>query len=254
MEIFQAIILGIIQGLTEWLPISSSGHLVLTQRLMNTSIPVAYDVMLHIGTLIPVFIIFRKDILRVFRGFLTFNKKNEDFRFGIYIIIASAITGLIGIAFLKFFESLFASTLTVGIGLIISGVFLFASKFFKNQRKIEFKDSVIIGLAQALSIVPGISRSGLTISTGLIRKIDKKSVFTFSFLLSIVAVIGAQLVELKGIDFSGIGLTSLIAGIATSAIVGYAAIKLLLRTILSEKFHWFALYCFILGLIVIFVL
>ena len=254
MEIFQAVILGIVQGISEWLPISSSGHLVLAQKLMNMSVPVAYDVMLHIGTLIPVFIIFRKDILHVFRGFLTFNKKNEGFRLGIYIIIASAITGLIGITFLKFFESLFAGTFAVGIGLIIAAIFLFASRFFKGQRKIGWKDSVIIGLAQALSIVPGISRSGLTISTGLIRKIDKKSVFIFSFLLSIVAVIGAQLVEYKGIEASSVDMLPLLVGVATSAIVGYAAIKLLLRTILSNKFHWFALYCFVLGLIVIFVL
>jgi len=254
MEIFQAIILGIIQGISEWLPISSSGHLVLAQKLMSISVPVAYDVMLHIGTLIPVFIIFRKDILRVLRGFLTFNKKNEDFRLGIYIIIASAITGLIGITFLKFFESLFAGTSAVGIGLIIAAVFLFASKFFKGQRKIGWKDSVVIGLAQALSIVPGMSRSGLTISTGLIRKIDKKSVFIFSFLLSIVAVIGAQLVEFKGIETSGVDLLPLAVGVVTSALVGYAAIKILLRTILSEKFHWFALYCFALGIAVLFIL
>jgi len=254
MEVFQAILLGIVQGLTEWLPVSSSGHLVLAQRLMNLSVPVAYDVALHIGTVIPVFIIFRKDILRVLKGLLTLDRKNENFKLGIFVLIASIITGAIGILFLKYFEMLFASTLAVGIGFIITGVFVFASKFFKGQKKIEFKDSVLIGLAQGLAIAPGVSRSGLTISSGLIRKIDKRSVFTFSFLLSMFAIVGAQIVELRGFESSGVDLPSLIVGVLTSAVVGYAAIKILLKTILSEKFHWFAYYCFALGIIVLFML
>lgn len=254
MEIFQSIVLGIIQGITEWLPVSSSGHLVVAQRLMNLTIPVAYDVALHIGTLIPVLIIFRKDILKMLKAFFTFERKDENFKLCLMILLSTIITGIIGISFLKFFESLFKSILAVGIGLIITGIFLLASKFFKGNKKIGFIDSAIIGVAQALAIVPGISRSGLTISTGLIRKIDKKSVFTFSFLLSILTVAGAQVVEMKGLEVKEITSLPLMVGVLTSAIVGYLAIKFLIRTILSEKFHLFAFYCFALGLMIIFFL
>lgn len=252
ITILQSLLLGAVQGLTEWLPISSSGHLVLAQKLMGLTIPPAYDFALHIGTLIPVFIIFWKEIVKVLRAFFTLDRKNENFHLGLMIIVASIFTAAIGISFLKFFESLFENIFAVGIGFIVTGIFLFSSKFFKGKKKIGFLDAAIIGIAQGISTAPGISRSGLTISSGLIRKIDKKLIFNFSFLLSIVALVGVQFVEFKNLTFSGIDLTVLFSGVIVAAAVGYASIKILLKTLLSEKFHLFAYYCFAVGLLVLF--
>ena len=246
LTIIQSILLGIVQGITEWLPVSSSGHLVLLQNFLSINVPVVYDIMLHIGTLIPVIFIFRKEIMDLVKSF--FKMKFHDIGL---ILVASVVTAIICFSFLKFFESLFSSTTAVGVGLIVTGIFLLASKFFHGNRKISFADAVIIGIAQGLAIVPGISRSGTTISVGLMRKIDKKTIFTFSFILSIIAVIGAQAVEMKNFSLADISITSLLAGIAAAAVVGYIAIKILAKMLVSEKFHLFAYYCFAAGLAVL---
>jgi len=245
----QSILLGIVQGLTEWLPISSSGHLVLLQKIINVNVPVAYDVLLHIGTLLPVIFIFRKDLFEIIKSFARFDRKKQSFNFGVMIIVASIVTGVIGLLFLKFFESLFTNIAAVGMGFMITGLFLLASKFFHGKRNISFVDTIIVGIAQGIAIAPGISRSGMTISAGLIRKIDKKIIFTFSFLLSIIAVLGAQIVEMKNLDLVNIdSVTNLLVGVIAAAFTGYAAIKILLKTLISEKFYVFAFYCFAVGL------
>lgn len=258
MDLTQSIILGFIQGITEWLPISSSGHLVLTQKFLNLKVPIFYDILLHIGTLIPVFFIFKKEIFSLLKAFFKFDRKSENFKMCIFILISTIITGVIGIAFLKFFESLFENTFAVGIGLIISGIFIFSSKFFKEKKKnINVMDAVIIGITQAIAIAPGISRSGMTISSGLMRGIDKKTIFTYSFLLSILTIIGAQIVEMRNVNttelsYYNINILEIFAGVATSAIVGYAAIRFLFKVIIiSEKFHLFSYYCFVIGFLVI---
>ena len=250
LTLVQSVILGILQGLTEWLPVSSSGHLVLAQRILGVNVPVAYDVLLHIGTLLPVIFIFRKDLFEIIKSFARFDRKKKSFNFGVMIIIASIVTGVIGFSFLKFFESLFTNITAVGIGFMVTGLFLLASKFFHGNRGIGLKDAVIIGLAQGVSIAPGISRSGMTISAGLIRKIDKKMIFTFSFLLSIIAVLGAQAVEMKSLDLVDIGsVTNLLVGVIAAAFTGYAAIRVLLKILISDKFYVFAFYCFAVGLV-----
>jgi undecaprenyl-diphosphatase len=254
MNLLQSIILGLIQGITEWLPISSSGHLVIFQKLMGVQVPVAFDVALHVGTLIPVLFIFRKEIWKILKGFLSFNPRDEEFRFGSFLLIATVITGLIGVSFLNFFESLFQSTLAVSIGLFITSLFLFASKFFKGHRKVGLKDSIIIGVAQGISIVPGISRSGLTISTGLISKIEKETILKYSFLLSVLAIIGAQLIELDNLVLSSIDLVSVLIGVLTAAISGYFAIRVVVKFLTHEKFYLFAIYCLVVGILVLFLI
>lgn len=252
VTILQSLLLGAVQGLTEWLPISSSGHLVIAQKLLGLEIPVAFDTALHMGTLIPVLIIFRREIFKILKAFLSFNRRDENFNLGVFILIGTIVTGLIGITFLQFFESLFKSTFAVGAGLMVSGVFVYVSKFFRGNRKLGLTDSVVIGIVQGVSIAPGMSRSGLTISTGMMRKIDRKTLFRFSFLLSILAIIGAHLVEMRSAAIGNINPTVLLSGVAVSAVVGYAAIKFLYKIILSNKFHLFAYYCFVLGLVIIF--
>lgn len=250
LTVAQSILLGIVQGATEWLPISSSGHLVLLQKLLGVNVPVVYDISLHVGTLFAALVVFWKDILRIVKSFVQF-KRNESFRLGIMVLVASLVTAAIGFSFLQFFKSLFVNVKAVGIGLILTGAFLVATKFFHGTRKINLFDAVVMGIAQGVAIAPGVSRSGMTIASGLIRRIDKSSVVKFSFLISIVAVMGAQIVELKNIDFVSVNAAALAAGVASSALAGYISIKFLLKTLLSKKFYLFAIYCFAAGLVVL---
>jgi len=250
MDFIQVLILGLIQGLTEWLPISSSGHLVVVQKLMNLSTPVVFDVMLHVGTLLAVIVFFRKDILKILKSLLSLKTKDENFKLFIYILIGTIPTAVIGFLFLKFFESLFSNVKAVGIGFLITGALLLLSKLKNNNKNLNWFNSLIIGTIQGISIAPGISRSGSTISVGLLRGIKKEEVFKYSFLLSIPAIIGANVMEYKAFNLSDIGLYSII-GIIVSAISGYVALKIVHKMLLSEKFYLFAVYCFLVGIVVL---
>lgn len=237
--------------MTEWLPISTSGHLVIAQKLMGLTVPVAFDVALHAGTFLPVLYLFRKELLDVSKAAFRFNWNRENSRLLAYLVLTTAVTGIIGIAFLGFFESLFASTLAVGIGLLVTAVAVLASRFSKGNRPVGLLNSIVIGIAQALAIAPGVSRSGLTISSAIMLRIDRRTAATYSFLLSIPAILGAQLVEISKLTVEGVDPVVVAAGVLTSAVVGYAAIKLLLRAVISDRFHYFAYYCLAAGLVVI---
>jgi len=253
MDFIQTIILGLIQGFTEWLPISSSGHLVVTQKLMNLTIPVAFDVMLHVGTLMAVIVFFWKDLMKILKSIFTFNAKDENFKLAIYVIIGTIPTALIGVVFLKFFESLFFNIKAIGICFLITGFLVLISKFKNNNKKLNWLSSFIIGVAQGVSIAPGISRSGSTISVGLLSGVKKSEVFLYSFLLSIPAIIGASILENNKFILNDLGIYSVV-GMIVSAISGYVAIKILHKVLLSEKFYIFSIYCFLLGILVLLVL
>jgi len=248
MDILQTVILGLVQGFTEWLPISSSGHLVIAQKLMNVTLPVAFDVMLHMGTLLAVIIFFWKDIMKILKSLLNLNLKDENFKLFIYVLIGTIPTAIIGLLFLKFFESLFSSVKYVGIGFLITAALLLFSKFRNGDKKLNWLKSLIIGLAQGIAIAPGISRSGSTMSVGLLSGVNKKDVFKYSFLLCIPAVIGASIIEYKSLAISDFGVHSVI-GLIVAAVSGYFAIKIVHKVLLSEKFYIFAVYCFLAGLI-----
>jgi undecaprenyl-diphosphatase len=250
MELIQAIILGLVQGFTEWLPISSSGHLILAQKLMNLNIPIAFDVVLHVGTLIAVIVFFWKDILKILKSLFSFKTKDENFKLAVYVVIGTIPISIIGFLFLDFFESLFLSTTVVGIGFLITGILLLLSKFGNSNKNLNWLKSLTIGIGQAISLVPGISRSGSTISVGLMNGVKKSEVFKYSFLLSIPAIIGASLVEYNKIIFSDLSFYSFV-GMIIAAASGYLAIKIVRKSLLSEKFYLFAIYCFILGIIVL---
>ena len=253
MDFIQAIILGLIQGFTEWLPISSSGHLVIAQKLMNLTIPVVFDVTLHVGTLIAVILFFWKDILKILKSAFTFKTKDENFRLLVYVLIGTISTAIIGFLFLKFFESLFSNVEAVGIGFLITGILLLFSKFRNDEKKLNWFKSLLIGTAQGISIAPGISRSGSTMSIGLLSGVKKSEVFKYSFLLSIPAIIGASVLEHSNLALSDLGIYSLI-GMIVSAISGYAAIKIVHKILLSKKFYLFAIYCFLIGILVLLIL
>ena len=185
LTLFQAVILGLIQGITEWLPVSSSGHLVIFQHLFGLQIPVFFDVLLHVGTLAVVFVVFWRDILEIIKAILKLDFKSEYGRLFIFILLGSIPTALIGLIFHEILVSFFSNLLVVAIGLIITGTLLFFCERKLGKKELTEKDSLLIGLVQGLAIIPGISRSGSTIGTGLLLGIDRDKVTRFSFLLSI---------------------------------------------------------------------
>lgn len=247
------LILALIQGLTEWLPVSSSGHLVIIEKILGLNLPLIYNITLHLGTLIVVLTFFREDVIRLIKALIKLNFKSEEGKMAIFILIGSVPTAISGFLFYDFFKSLFSNLLAVGLALLITGCVLFISERNIGYKKMDRIDSLFIGLAQALSIIPGISRSGLTISTGLLRKIDKTTAFRFSFLLSIPAILGATLNEVKDFSMMNVEIIFLFLGIVTSMIVGYISIFFLRKMILNEKIHLFAYYCWAIGIAIIFV-
>lgn len=254
-EILETLLLAIVQGLTEWLPISSIGHLVILQEGLGigfTKSAVAFDVLLHVGTLIVTLFAFRTDIIKILKSLVKSGFKEEDGKLALYIIIGSFPTGIIFYVFGKIFKSFFHNLLAVGIALLTTGFLLFFSERRENNRDLGLLDSFLIGVAQGIAVIPGISRSGATISTGLLRKVKKEVVFKFSFLLSIPAILGAAVSELGELAINGGGdFTLLLLGLVVSMVVGYFSLKLLRKIVLGKRFHKFAYYCWLLGIAVI---
>jgi len=263
MDIIQAIIMGMVQGLTEFLPISSSAHLVIVPELMGVKSSLAFDTILHVGTLVAVVGYFWSDILAMikafisslldlFRGNFKEGLKEDQFkRLAWLIIIGSIPTGLMGIFLKDQFESLFSSTVAVGFFLLLTGLILWGAermpKGEKEVKDLSFKDGILAGVAQGCAIAPGISRSGATIATGLFLGFDRKLAARFSFLLSIPAILGAALVQVKDITGMDTELTVLIAGFISATVFGYLAIKFLISYIQKHSLMLFAYYCWIVG-------
>ena len=249
--ILEILILAIIQGLTEWLPISSSGHLTIAQKLLGFNPPLLFDVMLHFGTLVVVLIVFRIDILNIIKALAKADFKTEDGKIALFIVVGSIPIGILGFTFYEFLKSLFSNILAVGLALVFTGCFLFGSKKKLGHGRLGFIDSLFIGFAQAIALIPGISRSGLTISVGLLRKVDKDLAFRFSFLLSLPAILGATVFESKELVLGNIDVLLLFLGTVISMVIGYISLKFLQRIIMTERLHLFAYYCWIIGLLTI---
>jgi undecaprenyl-diphosphatase len=260
MSFINAILLGILQGLTEFLPVSSSGHLVLAQHFLhiNTQINLTFDILLHLGSLLAVIIYFKKDIfsliVSLFHWSPNSSKHSINHWYALYFIIATAVTGFIGFTFKDFFEKQFGSPYIVSCMLIITGIIIYISDLVPaSQRRVEnmglFR-AILIGLGQAVAIMPGISRSGTTISVSLFSGIRREDAARFSFLLSIPAILGASLSDYKNIlnlDTSLIG--SYIGGVVAAFISGYLVIALLLEIIRNKKLRYFSFYCWAVALI-----
>lgn len=246
VTVLQAIVLGAIQGLTEFLPVSSSGHLVIFQHLFGISdTPLAFDVLLHIGTLAAVFVAFWSDIIAILKK--PFDKLT-------YLIIVGIIpAGLAGFLIAPYFEATFKSLLVVGIGLIFTGIILMASEKYANkniglkeEHETSYWDVIFIGIVQAISIIPGFSRSGSTISAGLFAGLDRNFAARFSFLLSIPVILGAGIFELKDLVGTGILASNILPytiGVITAALFGYFAIKVVLRLVKHGRLSVFSYYC-----------
>jgi len=254
MNLFEAIILGLIQGLTEFLPVSSSGHLEIAKSLFGVDPEASFffTVAVHGATVLSTLVVFRKEIAKLFAGLFRF-KMNDETTYIIKIIISMIPVGVTGLLFKDQVEALFNGNLVfVGFMLIITASILALSYFIrKGDRKIGYADAVIIGLAQAFAVIPGISRSGATIATGLIIGNRKEDLAGFSFLMVLIPVIGANTLEIftgdVSIGTSGAGVIA--AGFLAAFVSGYLACTWMIALVKKSKLIWFAVYCLLAGLI-----
>jgi undecaprenyl-diphosphatase len=252
LNLYQSIILGIVQGLTEFLPVSSSGHLVIASKLLNLPSNVPFDVALHFATLLAVCVYFAPEIFQIIKAFLTDRSlKNPYFKLGMLVIAGSIPTAIIGFSLSDIFEGLFSSLLAVGIFLIITGILIMIAESYGKSRKdinkISFMDSLIIGIAQGCAIAPGLSRSGTTISASLLLGLERPLAARFAFLLSIPAILGASIFKSKAI-LNNVSV-EMIAGSIAAAVTGYIAIWAFMGLIQKKSIRGFAYYCFVLGAI-----
>jgi undecaprenyl-diphosphatase len=258
MDILDSIILGIIQGLTEFLPVSSSGHLEIGKAILgDTSIPeesLLFTVILHFATALSTIVIFRKDILEIIKGFLSF-KWNDDTKFVTKIIISMIPAALVGLFFEEQLEQLFGGNiLLVGCMLIVTAVLLFFADKAKNTNKnVSFKNALIIGVSQAIAMLPGISRSGATISTSVLLGNDKTKAARFSFLMVVPLIFGKIAKDILGgdLNFENQNITALSAGFIAAFVAGLFACTWMISLVKKSKLSYFAIYCAIVGVIAI---
>jgi undecaprenyl-diphosphatase len=240
------IILGIIQGLTEFLPVSSSAHLVIMQRILDMrGLAVIISVVLHLGTALALVIFFFKEILAILR-----NPKVL-----LLATITTLITAAIGVSGKKFFESLFESPHLVAFALIVTGIILILTRNFITGHKrnnLNLKDAIILGFTQGLAIIPGISRSGITISTLLFRRVHRDTSFSFAFIIAIPVILGAALYEAKDINsLPAINLHSLFIGFIFSFVTGILSLRILKIFMDKAKLHYFGYYCILVAVVTI---
>ena len=256
MEFWQAIFLGLVQGLTEFLPVSSSGHLVFFQTVLHIEeADLFFDVMLHFGTLIAVFIVFWKDILDLFK---------RPFQTLLYLVVATLPAAVVGVLFDDKIEEIFYGGQWLGIFFLVTAALMFAceivAKRRKNNHPLGWRTTVPMGLMQAIAVLPGISRSGSTIAAGTFAGAKPKDISKFSFLMSIPVILGSAVIGLKHLVFdggfaesvaaypsSGHFIVCLLLGVSVAAVSGLFAIKVMLRVIDAANYKWFSLYLVLLS-------
>ncbi len=268
MDIFQAIIIGLVQGLTEFLPVSSSAHLIFAQQALGVSdVGLAFDVLMHVGTLVAVIVYFFNDIVNMIKGFLLslVDLKNGNFmgeikkdpykKLAWLTILATIPVGVVGVLFNDMIESMFQGLTIPAFLLLVTGCLLYASQRMNSGRidvrNVTIKEALIMGCGQALAVLPGLSRSGTTIAAGLFAGLDKEFAAKFSFILSIPAILGAAVFQLKDLSGGSIEIGACIAGFIVAVISGYLAISVLLKIVREKSLDIFAYYCWIVGLIVL---
>lgn len=273
MDYVQAILMGAIQGLTEFLPVSSSAHIVLTSQIYKTVTrqelvaagspeEIFFDIIIHLGTLIAILIYFRKDIKNIIEQFFIAIKKKDfadsEAKLPLFILLGTFFTALVILPLKNLASDVVETPSVVGIFLIITGFVLFSSEFIskkmqKANSQINFKNSILIGIAQGLAIFPGLSRSGLTIATGLSTGLDRKSAARYSFLLSIPIIIGASMlypiIELDYSQLMTFNWGAIILGFVFAAFTGYFCIKYFIQFLNNHSINVFAYYCWIIGLL-----
>lgn len=258
MHWIEALILGIIQGLTEFLPVSSSGHLEMAKFIFgDTSVPeesMLMTVVLHAATALSTLLVFRKDVAEIIKGLFQF-KWNEQTIFSLKIVLSMIPAAFVGVYFNDEIESLFGGhLLLVGSMLLVTAILLLLADRAKTTTKsVSYWDAIIIGLAQAIAIMPGISRSGATISTSVLLKIDRSKAARFSFLMVVPLILGAMAKDLMSgaISYESAQLLPLIIGFFAAFFTGILACTWMISLVKKAKLSWFAIYCFIVGAIAI---
>lgn len=258
MNNLDALLLGIIQGLTEFLPVSSSGHLELGKAILgDTSVPeesLMFTVVVHFATALSTIVVFRKDILEIITGLFKF-KWNEETQFSTKIIVSMLPAVIVGLFFEEQLEALFGGNiLLVGCMLIVTAVLLWlADKAKDTQKKVSFSNAFVIGVSQAIAMIPGISRSGATISTSVLLGNDKNKAARFSFLMVIPLILGKIAKDILGGDLTteGGNISVLVIGFLAAFIAGLVACTWMIKLVKKSKLSWFAIYCLIVGLIAI---
>jgi len=257
LDFLKSIILGLVQGLSEFLPISSSGHLVIFSDILNFHEEgVAFEVFVHFGTLLSILVAFRYELKKMVQApFAVILSKTSDeelkeyFNWDLYIIVATIPAGIVGLLFKDQIEQLFSSSLLVYCMLAVTGLIMVISPHLKSRNiKLTFKNTFIIGVAQAFAILPGISRSGSTIFTGIAQGIDREKVARFSFLMSVPAIFGAVVLKVRDVLQTSITSSEIInyaAGTFVAFVSGYLAIIWLLDVVKKGKLQWFGYYCFV---------
>lgn len=260
MNEIQALILGLVQGLTEYLPVSSSGHLTIGQEVLGITSDdnLTFDVAVHVATVLATLVILWKEVVWLLAGVLKF-KWNEEMRYAVNILISMIPVGIVGVFFKDFIEEIFGSgLLIVGICLLITASLLAFSYYYKPKQKerIGMKDAFIIGLAQAAAVLPGLSRSGSTIATGLLLGNDKAKLAQFSFLMVIPPIMGEALLDvLKAIKHGAdavtgdISMSALAVGFIAAFVSGCAACQWMVNIVKKGKLIYFAYYCVVIGII-----
>lgn len=263
MNWFQALILGLVQGLTEFLPVSSSGHLAIGREILgiDTGDNLMFDVTVHAATVLATIVVFRKQILQLLRGLFKF-KYNDETDYALKIVFSMIPVFVVGMFFKDYVESLFSSFIVVGFALIVTALLLYFSDANAAARAnaaplqrngIGWWQALVVGLGQALAVIPGLSRSGTTISAGLLTGVRRDVVAQFSFLMVLVPILGEAFLEVVGGDFSEspIGALPMVTGFLSAFISGLFACKVMIAIVKKARLKWFALYCALAGCAVV---
>ena len=257
--LFFILLLAVIQGACEFLPISSSGHLVLVQHALALPRPgIQVEVMLHLGTLFSLLIYFKSELLRLFRdaknGLFTRTAKSEenhmDSRWPWLILLSTLVTCILGLLGESHFEAFFIRPFWVLGAYVVMGFTLLATKRFgQNTRPLRISDAVIFGVMQSAALIPGISRSGITIAVLLFLGLGRMQAFLYSFLASVPVIIAACIYKIRGGSFEAYGLFQTVTGVIVACLVGLAALAIVKRLLIGERFHWFGYYCILIALL-----
>ena len=262
MDWLEALILGLVQGLTEFLPVSSSGHLAIGRELLGVeaSGDLIFEVTVHAATVCATIVVFWKEIWKLFAGLFKF-KYNEETDYIAKIVVSMIPVLIVGVFFKDYVEALFASMTVVGVALLVTALLLFFSDFASRKAQesnsarngISFWQALAVGLGQACAVIPGLSRSGTTISTGLICGVKREVMAQFSFLMVLVPILGEAFLDVVGGDMaaSTIGALPLIVGFAAAFVSGLFACKVMIALVRKARLSWFALYCAIVGALVL---
>lgn len=260
MLILKSIVLGILQGMTEFLPVSSSGHLVIAKSLFQIEYSgISFEIFLHTATLFAILYVFRDKIISIAASVFNPHKeaRSDDLRFLWLVLVATVPSAVSGFFWRNQVEKMFTDLSVVGIALLVTGSVIFVTRFARSSKgALGFWDAVIIGVAQAAALIPGISRSGTTISTALLLGLRRKESAQFCFILAVPAISGATILEMKNViaDTQGASLLPYICGFMAAFISGFLAIKLVLKTLRKQRFGDFAYYCWVVGVVVLFLL